>query len=100
MEELTPEGCAVKSDTEHGSVQIYPVSALELPPDGAGMTTTDEIEGRKRQARDAGYTNPMCAPCGNMSTPSSKVCKQCISATSTFTAAAKAFLTTVKGTQQ
>lgn len=27
---LTPEGYAVESDTEHGSVQIYPVSALEL----------------------------------------------------------------------
>lgn len=27
--ELTPEGYAVESDTEHGSVQIYPASALE-----------------------------------------------------------------------
>lgn len=27
---LTPEGYAVESETEHGSVQIYPVSALEL----------------------------------------------------------------------
>jgi len=27
--ELTPEGYAVESDTERGSVQIYPASALE-----------------------------------------------------------------------
>ena len=27
---LTPEGYAIESDTEKGSVQIYPVSALEL----------------------------------------------------------------------
>ena len=27
--ELTPEGYAVESSTEHGSVQIYPVGALE-----------------------------------------------------------------------
>lgn len=27
---MTPEGYAVESETEHGSVQIYPVSALEL----------------------------------------------------------------------
>lgn len=27
---LTPEGYAVESETEHGSVQIYPASALEL----------------------------------------------------------------------
>lgn len=26
---LTPEGYAVESDTEHGSVQIYPAKALE-----------------------------------------------------------------------
>jgi hypothetical protein len=28
--ELTPEGYAVESDTERGSVQIYPAKALEL----------------------------------------------------------------------
>ena len=28
--ELTPEGYAVESSTEHGSVQIYPAKALEL----------------------------------------------------------------------
>jgi hypothetical protein len=28
--ELTPEGYAVESDTEKGSVQIYPAKALEL----------------------------------------------------------------------
>lgn len=28
--ELTPEGYAVESSTEKGSVQIYPVAALEL----------------------------------------------------------------------
>lgn len=28
--ELTPEGYAVESDTERGSVQIYPAAALEL----------------------------------------------------------------------
>ena len=27
---LTPEGYAVESETEHGSVQIYPAGALEL----------------------------------------------------------------------
>lgn len=27
---LTPEGYAVESSTEHGSVQIYPAAALEL----------------------------------------------------------------------
>lgn len=27
---LTPEGYAVESETEHGSVQIYPAAALEL----------------------------------------------------------------------
>lgn len=27
---MKPEGYTVKSETEHGSVQIYPVSALEL----------------------------------------------------------------------
>lgn len=30
--ELTPEGYAVESSTEKGSVQIYPASALELNP--------------------------------------------------------------------
>lgn len=28
--DLTPEGYAVESDTEKGSVQIYPAAALEL----------------------------------------------------------------------
>jgi len=32
--ELTPEGYAVESSTERGSVQIYPASALELDMDG------------------------------------------------------------------
>mgnify|MGYP001400056487 CR=1 FL=1 len=31
--ELTPEGYAVESETEHGSVQIYPAHALELVSD-------------------------------------------------------------------
>ena len=30
---LTPEGYAVESDTEHGSVQIYPASALQAVAD-------------------------------------------------------------------
>ena len=30
--DLTPEGYAVESDTERGSVQIYPAAALELRP--------------------------------------------------------------------
>lgn len=30
--ELTPEGYAIESEREPGSVQIYPVSALELVP--------------------------------------------------------------------
>jgi uncharacterized OB-fold protein len=61
----------------------------------------DEIvEQRKQQAKDAGYTHPMCAACGNMSTPSSKECKRCMSATPMFSAAVKDFLTAVKGTRQ
>jgi dihydrofolate reductase (trimethoprim resistance protein) len=32
---LTPIGYAVESSTEHGSVQIYPESALELQPEAA-----------------------------------------------------------------
>ena len=31
--ELTPEGYAVESSTERGSVQIYPSSALEVDVD-------------------------------------------------------------------
>lgn len=31
--ELTPEGYAVESSTEKGSVQIYPAAALELDPE-------------------------------------------------------------------
>lgn len=27
---LTPEGCCVESETETGSVQIYPAAALEI----------------------------------------------------------------------
>jgi len=30
--ELTPEGYAVESSTEKGSVQIYPAAALEMRP--------------------------------------------------------------------
>lgn len=33
--ELTPEGYAVESSTEKGSVQIYPASALELITGGS-----------------------------------------------------------------
>jgi len=29
---LTPEGCAVESERERGSVQIYPAAALEFVP--------------------------------------------------------------------
>ena len=32
---LTEEGYAVESDTEWGSVQIYPAAALELDPEEA-----------------------------------------------------------------
>ena len=32
--DLTPEGYAVESEFEFGSVQIYPYSALELVKDG------------------------------------------------------------------
>jgi len=32
--ELTPEGYAVESSTEKGSVQIYPAAALEMVPEG------------------------------------------------------------------
>lgn len=31
---LTPEGYCVESDTEHGSVQIYPAQALEIDEKG------------------------------------------------------------------
>ena len=34
--ELTPEGYAVESDTETGSVQIYPAKALRLSHDQRG----------------------------------------------------------------
>lgn len=35
--ELTPEGYAVESDTEHGSVQIYPVNALTKKEDDGDL---------------------------------------------------------------
>lgn len=60
----------------------------------------NDTEKRKQQAKDAGYTHPLCASCGYMSTPSSKECKRCESATPMFTAAVKDFLTAVKGTRQ
>lgn len=43
---LTPEGYAVESNTEHGSVQIYPAAALEqLPyPSGKESIMSDEKE--------------------------------------------------------
>lgn len=31
---ITPEGYAIKSEREIGSVQIFPYAALELVPDG------------------------------------------------------------------
>lgn len=34
---LTPEGYAVESESHEGSVQIYPVGALELVEDGQGV---------------------------------------------------------------
>lgn len=34
---LTPEGYAVESEREPGSVQIYPASALELVPDSVSL---------------------------------------------------------------
>lgn len=34
--ELTPEGYAVESSTERGSVQIYPAAALELAKEDDG----------------------------------------------------------------
>ena len=43
--ELTPEGYAVESYTEQGSVQIYPAGALELvitPPQRTWVGLTDE----------------------------------------------------------
>lgn len=39
--ELTPEGYAVESSTEKGSVQIYPAKALEFDVDGAMQRLTD-----------------------------------------------------------
>lgn len=38
---LTPEGYAVESDTEKGSVQIYPVGALELVVEDVQKPTAD-----------------------------------------------------------
>ncbi len=60
----------------------------------------NEVEQRKQQAKDAGYTNPMCASCANMSKPTNKECRDCMSATPMFTAAVKDFLTAVEGTKQ
>lgn len=48
--DLTPEGYAVESATERGSVQIYPAAALELWEEPAGMR--DEFE--EAYARRAG----------------------------------------------
>ncbi len=60
-----------------------------------------EVEQRKQQAKDAGYTNPMCASCAKMSKPTNKECRDCMSATPPmFTAAVKNFLTVVEGTKQ
>lgn len=39
--ELTPEGYAVESSTEKGSVQIYPAKALEFDVDDAMQRLTD-----------------------------------------------------------
>lgn len=40
---LTPNGYAVESDTETGSVQIYPASALELAAAGGVSCRADEL---------------------------------------------------------
>ena len=41
--ELTPNGYAVESDTETGSVQIYPASALELAVSMPTTSRADEL---------------------------------------------------------
>lgn len=45
---LTPEGYAVESEREPGSVQIYPVGALELVPD------EERVEGARLNHREPG----------------------------------------------
>jgi hypothetical protein len=42
--DLTPEGYAVESSSERGSVQIYPASALEATPKPQSLE--DEVMGR------------------------------------------------------
>jgi len=46
---LTPEGYAVESSTEKGSVQIYPAAALELATQVPGESLQEEVE-RLRKA--------------------------------------------------
>ncbi len=49
---LTPEGYAVESEAHHGSVQIYPASALEAVAEGgaAMMLVSTDLIRRARQA--------------------------------------------------
>ena len=60
--ELTPEGYAVESSTERGSVQIYPAAALEscCPPlasSGARLITFGDLTELARQAVVEGRLN-------------------------------------------
>jgi dihydrofolate reductase (trimethoprim resistance protein) len=56
---LTPEGYAVESETECGSVQIYPVSALQFAP---AVLHGDPREGSIKFVRDCDNPNspPVC----------------------------------------
>jgi len=60
----------------------------------------DEIEQRKQEAAKAGYDNPFCASCANMTRPDSKTCKRCIDDTPAFNVAVREFLTVMEGTKQ
>jgi hypothetical protein len=60
----------------------------------------DEIEQRKRQAKEAGYDNPFCASCHSMSDPAAKVCRDCMRDTPAFSKAVREFLTMNEGAKQ
>jgi hypothetical protein len=55
--ELTPEGYAVESSTEHGSVQIYPAKALELAANHSERDLDIVIAPPQQQAEPVGWAN-------------------------------------------
>lgn len=65
---LTPEGYAVESDTEKGSVQIYPVGALELvgedaESDVAGLVEALESSTHRLHEQADGEDDCRCGQC-------------------------------------